>query len=154
MSVLELKQVKKSFGDHPVIRDISLSVDQGDVVAILGPSGSGKTTLLRCAGYLSQADSGTVTLDGETFDLHRISRRDVVHYRRKIGFVFQSFNLFGNKTALQNVTAGLTIARGMDKKEAERIGLEALENQPRPSRSDAGSHQFPDRSGRRNSDCG
>ena len=126
MSMLELNRVKKSFGDHPVIRDISLSVDPGDVVAILGPSGSGKTTLLRCAGYLSRADGGTVTLDGETFDLHQISRKDVVHYRRKIGFVFQTFNLFGNKTALQNVTAGLTIARGMDKKEAERIGLEAL----------------------------
>ena len=119
MSMLEMNRVKKSFGDNPVIRDISLSVDQGDVVAILGPSGSGKTTLLRCAGYLSRADSGTVTLDGETFDLHQISRKDAVHYRRKIGFVFQSFNLFGNKTALQNVTAGLTIARGMDKKEAE-----------------------------------
>jgi len=127
MSMLELSHVKKSFKENPVIRDISISVEQGDVVAVLGPSGSGKTTLLRCAGYLSQADGGTVTLDGETFDLHRISKRDVVRYRRKIGFVFQSFNLFGNKTALQNVTAGLTIARKMDKKEAERIGLEALE---------------------------
>ena len=127
MSMLELRHVKKSFKENPVIRDISISVEQGDVVAVLGPSGSGKTTLLRCAGYLSQADGGTVTLDGETFDLHRISKRDVVRYRRKIGFVFQSFNLFGNKTALQNVTAGLTIARKMDKKEAERIGLEALE---------------------------
>ena len=123
MSMLELSHVKKSFKENPVIRDISISVEQGDVVAVLGPSGSGKTTLLRCAGYLSQADGGTVTLDGETFDLHRISKRDVVRYRRKIGFVFQSFNLFGNKTALQNVTAGLTIARKMDKKEAERIGL-------------------------------
>ena len=127
MSMLELSHVRKAFGDNPVIRDISLSVDQGDVVALLGPSGSGKTTLLRCAGYLTRADGGTVTLDGETFDLHEISKRDVVRYRRKIGFVFQSFNLFGNKTALQNVTAGLTIARGMDKKEADRIGLEALE---------------------------
>ena len=127
MSMLELNRVKKSFGDNPVIRDISLSVEQGDVVAILGPSGSGKTTLLRCAGYLTRADGGTVTLDGESHDLHEISKRDVVRYRRKIGFVFQSFNLFGNKTALQNVTAGLTIARKMDKKEAERIGLEALE---------------------------
>ncbi len=127
MSMLELNRVKKSFGDNPVIRDISLSVNQGDVVVLLGPSGSGKTTLLRCAGYLSRADSGAVTLDGETFDLHQISGKDVVRYRRKIGFVFQSFNLFRNKTALQNVTAGLTIARKMDKKEAERIGLEALE---------------------------
>ena len=126
MSTLTLSHVRKSFGDNPVIRDISLSVEQGDVVALLGPSGSGKTTLLRCAGYLSRADGGTVTLDGETFDLNKISRKDAVRYRRKIGFVFQSFNLFGNKTALQNVTAGLTIARKVDKQEAERIGLEAL----------------------------
>ncbi len=127
MSTLELNHVRKRFGDHPVIRDISLRVEQGDVVAVLGPSGSGKTTLLRCAGYLSRADGGTVTLDGETFDLHQISRKDVVRYRRKIGFVFQSFNLFGNKTALKNVTAGLTIARNMDPGEAEKIGLAALE---------------------------
>ena len=127
MSMLELSHVRKAFGENQVIRDISLSVEQGDVVALLGPSGSGKTTLLRCAGFLTRADGGTVTLDGEKYDLHEISKRDVVRYRRKIGFVFQSFNLFGNKTALQNVTAGLTIARGMDKKEAERIGLEALE---------------------------
>ena len=100
---------------------------KGEILTVVGGSGSGKTTLLRCAGYLSRADSGTVTLDGETFDLHQISRKDAVRYRRKIGFVFQSFNLFGNKTALQNVTAGLTIARKMEKKEAERIGLEALD---------------------------
>ena len=125
--MLELRHVRKAFGDLLVIRDISLKVNQGDVVALLGPSGSGKTTLLRCAGYLNRADGGTVTLDGETFDLHQISKKDVVRYRRKTGFVFQNFNLFANKTALQNVTAGLTIARKMDGKEAEKIGLGALE---------------------------
>ena len=120
MSVLELKQVKKSFGDHPVIRDISLSVDQGDVVAVLGPSGSGKTTLLRCAGYLSQADGGTVTLDGETFDLHRISRKDVVHYRRKIGFVFQTYNLIPRMSAQKNVEVPMMYAGVAPAERAER----------------------------------
>ena len=97
------------------------------MVALLGPSGSGKTTLLRCAGFLNRADGGTVRLEEMTLDLHSASKKDVVEYRRKIGFVFQSFNLFTTKTALQNVTAGLTIARKMDKQKAEKIGLEALE---------------------------
>ena len=125
--MLELEHVRKEFGKTEVLRDISISVSKGDVVALLGPSGSGKTTLLRCAGFLNRADGGTVRLEETTLDLHSAPKKDVVEYRRKIGFVFQSFNLFTTKTALQNVTAGLTIARKMDKQEAEKIGLEALE---------------------------
>ena len=125
--MLELEHVRKKFGKTEVLRDISISVSKGDVVALLGPSGSGKTTLLRCAGFLNRADGGTVRLEEMTLDLHSASKKDVVEYRRKIGFVFQSFNLFTTKTALQNVTAGLTIARKMDKQKAEKIGLEALE---------------------------
>lgn len=125
--MLELEHVRKKFGKTEVLRDISISVSKGDVVALLGPSGSGKTTLLRCAGFLNRADGGTVRLEEMTLNLHSASKKDVVEYRRKIGFVFQSFNLFTTKTALQNVTAGLTIARKMDKQKAEKIGLEALE---------------------------
>ncbi|MBQ9211499.1 MAG: amino acid ABC transporter ATP-binding protein [Clostridia bacterium] len=125
--MLELQHVRKAFGDVQVLRDISLSVNRGDVVTLLGASGSGKTTLLRCAGFLNRADAGTVVLDGESYDLQSASRNDVLRYRRQIGFVFQNFNLFGNKTALQNVTAGLIIPRKMDRSQAEKIGLQALE---------------------------
>ena len=121
-----LSHVKKSFGDNPVLRDVSIKVNDGDVVAVLGPSGSGKTTLLRAASYLTRADGGTVELDGEIFPLNKISRRDLLRYRRKTGFVFQNFNLFANKTVLQNVTAGLTIARKMPRDEAEAIAIDAL----------------------------
>ena len=78
-----LSHVKKSFGDNPVLRDVSIKVNDGDVVAVLGPSGSGKTTLLRAASYLTRADGGTVELDGEIFPLNKISRRDLLRYRRK-----------------------------------------------------------------------
>ena len=121
-----LSHLEKSFGDNPVLRDVSIKVNDGDVVAVLGPSGSGKTTLLRAASYLTRADGGTVELDGEIFPLNKISRRDLLRYRRKTGFVFQNFNLFANKTVLQNVTAGLTIARKMPRDEAEAIAIDAL----------------------------
>ena len=119
-----LSHVKKSFGDNPVLCDVSIKVNDGDVVAVLGPSG--RTTLLRAASYLTRADGGTVELDGEIFPLNKINRRDLLRYRRKTGFVFQNFNLFANKTVLQNVTAGLTIARKMPRDEAEAIAIDAL----------------------------
>lgn len=125
--MLELRHVHKAFGDNVVLKDVSLEVDKGDVVAILGPSGSGKTTLLRCAGYLEKADSGTMKLGDREYDLNRISGRDLLDYRSRVGFVFQSFNLYGNKTALGNVTLGLRVAQKMKKEDAEAIGRQLLE---------------------------
>ena len=124
--MLEIRDVKKSFGGQTVLDGISLDVEKGDVVAILGPSGSGKTTFLRCLNFLEQADSGSLVFDGEPFDLHSTDKKDIARLRRKTGFVFQNYNLFQNKTVLQNVTLGLTSGMGMDKHKAEGIALEVL----------------------------
>ncbi len=125
--MLELRQVKKSFGGQEILKGIDLNVEKGDVVAIIGPSGAGKTTLLRCINFLETADSGEMTFDGVTYDLGHMSRKDVLALRQKTGFVFQSYNLFRNKTALQNVTEGLTVARKMVKEPAVAIGEQMLD---------------------------
>lgn len=126
MSVLEIKDIHKSFGPLNVLDGVDLSVHKGDVIAILGPSGSGKTTLLRCINFLETADQGTMVFDGKEYDLASMRKNDIRDIRKKTGFVFQNYNLFANKTALQNVMLGLTSARKMDKKQAEKIGLEML----------------------------
>ena len=125
--MLEIRDVRKHFGELTVLDGISLDVEKGDVVAILGPSGSGKTTFLRCLNFLETADSGSLVFDGESFDLHRADKKDIARMRRKTAFVFQNYNLFLNKTVLQNVTLGLTSGMGMDRKRAESIALEALQ---------------------------
>ena len=126
MSVLEIKDIHKSFGSLNVLDGVNLSVHKGDVIAILGPSGSGKTTLLRCINFLETADQGTMVFDEKEYDLASMHKNDIRDIRKKTGFVFQNYNLFANKTALQNVMLGLTSARKMDKKQAEKIGLEML----------------------------
>lgn len=128
MSVLEIKDIHKSFEpNHPILNGVDLVVNQGDVVAVLGPSGSGKTTLLRCINFLEKADQGQIVFDGKTYDLSKMNQKDIRNIRQKTGFVFQNYNLFSNKTVLQNVTLGLTCARKMSKKDAEKIALEMLE---------------------------
>ena len=125
--MLEIQNVHKAFGENGVLKGVSLNVEKGDVIAILGPSGSGKTTLLRCLNFLETADQGTLVFDGETFDLAHTRKKDIARLRKKTGFVFQSYNLFANKTALQNVTEGLIIGRKMDKAAANTIGRQALD---------------------------
>lgn len=125
--MLEVRDVRKSFGKLEVLSGIDLRVEKGDVVAILGSSGSGKTTLLRCMNFLETADKGTMVFDGETFQMEHISKKEISRIRKKTAFVFQNFNLFANKTALQNVTEGLIVARKMPKAQAEEIGKKAIE---------------------------
>ena len=125
--MLSVKKVEKRFGTLEVLKGIDLNVEQGDVVAILGPSGSGKTTLLRCMNFLERADSGTLVFDGEKFDLACMNKKDILRLRRKTAFVFQNYNLFLNKTALENVMEGLVTARKMPKEEARAKAERALE---------------------------
>ena len=125
--MLEVKQIHKSFGDLEVLKQVDLQVNKGDVVAILGPSGSGKTTLLRCLNFLENADGGEMDFDGEHISLGHVSKKDAARLRKKTAFVFQNYNLFRNKTALENVTEGLIIGRKMPKAEAIQIGRQALE---------------------------
>ncbi len=125
--LLQVENVRKSFGPLEVLKGVSLPVDRGNVVAILGPSGSGKTTLLRCVNFLERADGGTLTFDGERFDLSRVSRRDAARLRRRTAFVFQSYNLFLNKTALENVAEGLITARKIPRAEALDAARRALD---------------------------
>lgn len=124
--MLNVKGIEKRFGTLEVLKGIDLSVEQGDVVAILGPSGSGKTTLLRCVNFLERADAGTLTFDGERFDLGKIKNSDIARLRKKTAFVFQNYNLFLNKTAIQNVAEGLMTARKMSKDDAFSKAEEAL----------------------------
>lgn len=124
--MLEIKNVKKSFGKQEVLKDVSLRVEKGDVIVILGPSGSGKTTLLRSLAFLEKADGGVMMLGDKSLDMHNASSKDIAWVRKRTAFVFQNYNLFANKTALENVMLGLTAGRGMKKDEAERIARKAL----------------------------
>ena len=124
--MIEVKNLRKSFGDVQVLKGVGLTIEKGDVISIIGPSGSGKTTLLRCMNFLESADSGEMVFDGQTFDMSRMHRKDVLNIRKKTAFVFQNYNLFFNKTALENVTEGLVIGRGMAKDKATEIGRRLL----------------------------
>ena len=125
--MLEIRDVRKQFGGLTVLHGIDLDVEKGDVTAILGPSGSGKTTFLRCLNFLERADGGTMTFDGEPFELASAKKAEIARVRKKTAFVFQNYNLCLNKTVLQNVTLGLTAGAKLGKDEAHERAVRALQ---------------------------
>lgn len=125
--MIEVRNLRKSFDSLEVLKDINLEIDKGDVISILGSSGSGKTTCLRCMNFLEKSDAGTLVFDGKEYDLAHMSRKDIAAIRRKTAFVFQNYNLFLNKTVLENVTEALTVVRKMDKLSARKRAVEVLE---------------------------
>ena len=124
--MIEIKGVKKSFGENHILKGVDLDIKDCEVIVILGPSGSGKTTFLRCISFLEKADEGKWIENGAEIDLHSADKKQIQQLRRKSGFVFQNYNLFANKTVLENVTMGLTVGEGVPKNEAEKRAMEAL----------------------------
>lgn len=125
--MLKVQNLCKQFYQQEILHNVSLEVNQGDVVVILGPSGSGKTTFLRCLNGLEKADSGIMEINQKKYDLDQIRKKEMTEIRRKTAFVFQHYNLFANKNALENVLEGLVTARKIPKQEALRIAQAAIE---------------------------
>lgn len=124
--MLKVTNVHKKFGKNEILKGVDLTVNKGDVVVILGPSGSGKTTFLRCLDFLETADSGEMDFDDIHIDFSHANKKNILDVRRKTGFVFQNYNLFANKTVLENVMEGLVVARKIPKEQAKTIAEESL----------------------------
>ena len=139
MTILETKDLRKVYGSGDTevraLDGVDLTVEKGEFVAVVGTSGSGKSTLLHMLGGLDRPTGGTVTVDGKELSAMRDEELTIFR-RRKIGFVFQNYNLFRNKTALQNVTEGLIVARRMPKEQADEIGRRMLEKVGLADRAD------------------
>lgn len=126
--MIEIKQLCKSFDkDTHVLKDINLSIKKNEVVAIIGPSGTGKSTLLRCLNYLTVPTKGIIEIDGVRIDAEHYTKKDVKELRKHSSMVFQNYNLFRNKTSMENVTEALMTVKKMDKKVAEKLAAELLE---------------------------
>ncbi|MCR5046480.1 MAG: amino acid ABC transporter ATP-binding protein [Treponema sp.] len=125
--MLKVTNLHKAFKNNKILKGVNLEVKKGDVVVIIGPSGSGKTTFLRCLDFMETADEGEMEFDGIKTSLSNARKKTILEIRRKTGFVFQNFNLFNNKTALENIMEGLTVARKIPKDKAKEIALNALE---------------------------
>lgn len=125
--MIEIKNLSKKFHDNVVLDHISLTINKGDVVGIIGPSGTGKSTLLRCINQLEFPEQGEIVFLEKTIDLSKKKHKESVELRKNIGMVFQKFNLFEKKTALENVMEGLIIVQKKSKAEAREIALKELE---------------------------
>ncbi|CAN3129631.1 amino acid ABC transporter ATP-binding protein [Mycobacterium sp. smrl_JER01] len=142
--LLKAVGVRKSYGHHEVLKGVDLEVRRGQVVCLLGPSGAGKSTFLRCLNHLETIDAGEVWVDGRPIGfelrngrLYELRERDVAKQRRDIGMVFQRFNLFGHRTALENVTEGPVRVLGVAPNVAREEGLALLDRVGLGDRGDA-----------------
>lgn len=124
--MISIKHLTKTFSGQKVLDDINLDINKGEVVALVGASGAGKSTFLRCLNYLEKADSGTIDIDGFKVDFQKITTEQILILRRKLAMVFQQFNLFERRTALDNVKEGLKVVKKISDKEATRIAKEEL----------------------------
>lgn len=124
--MIQIKGLHKKFGKNHVLKGIDLTVEDGEVVAIIGPSGSGKSTLLRCIDFLETPNEGTIALDDFSVDVAKAKKPDILHLRRNTAMVFQQFNLFKHKTATENVMEGLVTVQKVDKAKASEAARHFL----------------------------
>lgn len=129
--MIEINNLKKSFGDNEVLKGINAKIGDSEVVCIIGPSGSGKSTMLRCINMLEEPTDGEIIIDGE-----KVSESNINEVRTKMGMVFQGFNLFPNMTVLQNITCAPINVKGISKDEAEAKARELLSKVKLPEKSD------------------
>ena len=135
MNVLELKQLEKNFGENRVLKGINLSANKGDVISIIGSSGSGKSTMLRCINFLETPDNGSINVCGETIDCSEVDlsnpdkklQNQIINVRKKLGMVFQSFNLWSHMNILDNITEAPVHVLGKEKEDAEQEAMKLLE---------------------------
>ena len=135
MNVLELKQLEKNFGENRVLKGINLSANKGDVISIIGSSGSGKSTMLRCINFLETPDNGSINVCGEAIDCSEVDlsnpdkklQNQIINVRKKLGMVFQSFNLWSHMNILDNITEAPVHVLGKDKEDAEQEAMKMLE---------------------------
>jgi polar amino acid transport system ATP-binding protein len=142
--IAAIRSVSKTFGEFQALKQVSLDVWAGEVLCLIGASGSGKTTLLRCINQLTSVDSGGIWLDGELLGLreergrlHRLSPQQIARQRLKTGMVFQRFNLFPHKTALENITEGPVQVQGRKREEARAEAMELLRRVGLAAKADA-----------------
>ena len=126
--MIEVKNVKKRFGENVVLDGISLTIEKGDVIAIIGPSGTGKSTLLRCIDRLEKPEEGELAIDDLHVDLASANKKELIEIRKRTAMVFQNWNLFSKKTALENVMEGLTVVKKTEKSVARKMAEEQLKN--------------------------
>ena len=124
--MIKINNLKKKFGNDEILKGINLELKKGEVVVIIGPSGSGKSTFLRCLNYLEVPTSGEIQIADLKVETDKVSKRDIHNLRSKSAMVFQNYNLFNNKTVIENVTEALIVVKKIDKKEANNIASKAL----------------------------
>ena len=135
--MIEFRDIHKSFGGNEVLKGIKCTIPTGSVAVILGPSGSGKTTLLRSVNFLERADRGEIILDDLKIEVQTASKNDIHAIRQRTGMVFQSYNLFHNKTALENVSEGLLVVKKLTKAKARERALSYLDQVGLAGKADA-----------------
>ncbi len=124
--MIYISELSKTFSGQKVLNNLSLEIQKGEVVALIGSSGAGKSTFLRSLNYLEAPDSGRIKIDDFEVDFEQITQDQILTLRRKLAMVFQQFNLFGRKTALENVKEGLIVVKGLSDQEATKIAREEL----------------------------